>query len=130
LKRAQYPTIVKFFDLGWLEDNRNSNHVLWIRWNQGDQFNFLERWERALAFLDSKGLVRRKIVHMMKIPNQFLDTMAQVEVAAVLLTKGLMLELEASKSGKTPDIFLTGEEVCIEVKNLHTDPVLEQATSG
>ena len=91
----------------------------------------MERWERALALLDSERLVKPEIVRMLKNPVQFLDTIAQVEVASILLTKGFEIELEARKSGKTPDIFLIREGVCIEVKNLHMDAVLqEQASSG
>jgi hypothetical protein len=88
----------------------------------------LERWEGALALLDGKSLVKSKIIQMMKNSNQFLDTIAQVEVSADLLKKGFIIELEASKSGKTPDIFLIHECVCIEVKNLHTDPKLMEQT--
>lgn len=92
---------------------------------------FVERWERALALLDSERLVKPEIIRMLKNPVQFLDTIAQVEVASILLTKGFEIELEARKSGKTPDIFLIREGVCIEVKNLHMDAVLQiQASSG
>ena len=41
------------------------------------------------------------------------------------------IQLEATKSGGTSDLFLMGEEVCIEVKNLHTDiRLVEQTLSG
>lgn len=131
LKSEEYPTIVKYFGLPWLKGKENSNHVLWIRWNQGDKLRFLERWERTLALLDAQGLVKPKVVRMLKNPDQFLDTIAQVEVASVLLTKGFEIELEANKSGKTPDIFLIREGICIEIKNLHIDPILlEQALTG
>jgi len=89
---------------------------------------FKERWEKALALLDGKGLVKPEVVRMLKNPDQFLDTIAQVEVASVLLTKGFNIELEARKSDRTPDIFLIDEQVCIEVKNLHLDPVLQEQT--
>lgn len=68
---------------------------------------------------------------MLKSPDHFLDTIGQVEITSALLAKGFEIELEAKKSGKTSDIFLTREGVCIEVKNLHMDTVLEeQALSG
>jgi hypothetical protein len=124
----EYPPLVKFFGLPWLEAEGKSEHVLWIRWNQIDRLRFKERWERALALLDNRGLVKPEVVRMLKNPDQFLDTIAQVEVAYVLLTKGIKIELEARKSGKTPDIFLIDERVCIEVKNLHIDPVLQEQT--
>jgi hypothetical protein len=132
LKKAEeYPTLVKYFGLPWLEGRGNSDHVLWIRWNQGDRLRFCERWETALALLGGEGLVKPEIVRMLKNSDQFLDTMAQVEVASILLTKGFGIELEARKSGKTPDIFLIREGVCIEIKNLHMDALLlEQAISG
>lgn len=131
VKPADYPTIVRYFGLPWLEAKENSDHVLWIRWNQGDRLKFLGRWERALAILDGPGLVKREIVRMLKNPDQFLDTMAQVEVASYLLTKGFEIELEARKSDKITDISLIREGVCIEVKNLHMDAILlEQAVTG
>jgi hypothetical protein len=131
LKSEEYPTIVKYFGLPWLEGEETSNHVLWIRWNQGDRLRFLERWERTLALLDGQGLVKPEVVRMLKNPDQFLDTIAQVEVASVLLTKGFQMELEAKRSGKTPDIFLIREGICIEVKNLRIDAVLlKQALTG
>jgi hypothetical protein len=131
LKPEEYPTIVKYFGLSWLEGAGTTNHVLWIRWNQGDRLGFLERWERTLALLDGQGLVKHEVVRMLKNPDQFLDTIAQVEVASVLLRKGFEIELEAKKSGKTPDIFLIREGICIEIKNLHIDAVLlEQALTG
>jgi hypothetical protein len=102
-----------------------------MRWNHGDRIRFVERCERALVCLDENGLVEPKIVRMMKNADQFLDTLAQVEVAANLLTKGFRVELEASKAGRTPDIFLIDDGVCIEVKNLHLDPrLMEQTLSG
>jgi hypothetical protein len=130
-KAEEHPTLAKCFGLQWLEGKGNSDHVLWIRWNQGDRFGFVERWERALTLLDSERLVKPEIVRLLKNPVQFLDAIAQVEVASILLTKAFEIELEASKSGKTPDVFLIREGVCIEVKNLHMDAVLqEQALSG
>jgi hypothetical protein len=63
---------------------------------------------------------------MLKSPDQFLDTMGQVEIATALVVKGFEIELEAKKSGKTSDIFLTREGVCVEVKKLHMDAVLEE----
>lgn len=75
---------------------------------------FVERSERALALLDSERLVKPEIIRMLKNPVQFLDTIAQVEVASILLTKGFEIELEARKSGKTPDIFLIREGVCMK----------------
>jgi len=117
--------------LPWLEAQENSDHVLWIRWNRGDRLGFLQRWEKALAILDSQHLVESEIVLMLRNPDQFLDTMAQVEVASILSTKGFHIELESKKSGKTPDIYMIREAVCIEVKNLHMDAVLlEQAVTG
>lgn len=84
-----------------------------------------------MACLGENGLVEPKIVRMMKNADQFLDTLAQVEVAANLLTKMFRVELEASKAGKTPDIFLIDDGVCIEVKNLQFDPrLMEQTLSG
>jgi hypothetical protein len=131
LKSEEYPTIVKYFGLPWLEGKETSDHALWIRWNQGDRLRFLERWERTLALVDGKGLVKPEVVRMLKIPDQFLDTIAQIEVASVLTTKGFQIELEAKKSGKIPDIFLIREGICFEVKNLHIDVVLlNQALSG
>jgi hypothetical protein len=130
-KEEEHPTLAKCFGFQWLEGKGNSDHVLWICWNQGDRLGFVERWERVLTLLDNKRLVKPEIVRMLKNPVQFLDTIAQVEVASILLTKGFEIELEARKSGKTPDIFLIREGVCIEVKNLHMDAVLqEQALSG
>ena len=115
----------------WLEAKENSDHALWIRWNQGDRLKFLGRWERALAILDGPGLVKRDIVRMLKNPDQFLDTIAQLEAASHLLTKGFEIELEARKLDKITDIFLVREGVCIEVKNLHVDAMLlEQALTG
>jgi tellurite resistance-related uncharacterized protein len=68
---------------------------------------------------------------MLRNPDQFLDTVAELEIATVLMRKGFNIELEARKSGKTTDIFLTQEQVCIEVKNLHLDPMLvDQTLSG
>jgi hypothetical protein len=131
LKSGDYHTIVKHFGLPWLKAEKTSNHVLWIRWNQGDRLRFLERWERTLALLDGQDLVKPKIVGMLKNSDQFFDPITQAEVASVLLTKGFEIELEANKSGKTPDIFLIREGICIEIKNLHTDAVLlEQALTG
>jgi hypothetical protein len=123
LKSEEYPTIVKYFGLPWLE-SKTSDHILQIRWNQGDRLGFLGRWERTLALSDGQGLIKPQVLHMLKNPNQFLDTIAQIEVAFVLLTKGFEIELEAKKSGKTPDIFFS-------LKNLHIDAVLlNQALSG
>lgn len=130
-KVEEYPTLAKYFGLPWFDDKRNSNHVLWMRWNQGDRIRFVERCERALACLERNGLVNPKIVRMMKNADQFLDTIAQLEVAANLSTKGFRIELEANKGDRTTDIFLIDESVCIEVKNLHTDPrLVEQTLSG
>ena len=112
---TRYPTLVRYFGLSWLQTEDHSNHVLWMRWNRGDRIRFVERCERALASLDGNGLVEPKIVRMMKNADQFLDTFAQVEVAANLLTKGFRVELEASKARRTPDIFLTDEGVCTEI---------------
>jgi len=67
---------------------------------------------------------------MLKNPAQFLDTIAQVEIASILLTKGFEIELEARKSGRTPDIFLIREGVCIEVKNLHMNAALQEQASS
>jgi hypothetical protein len=68
---------------------------------------------------------------MLKNADQFLDTVAQLELASVLLTRSFEIELEAKKSGKTWDIFLIREGICIEVKNLHMDAVLlDQALTG
>jgi len=129
--KKEYPTLVKHFGLTWLEAEEHSNHVLWMRWNLSNRLHFLERWESTLAILDRKGLVKPKIVQMMKNPGQFLDTIAQVKVAAELVIRGFRIELEANKSGRTPDIFLIQEAVCIEVKNLHLDPrLVEQTLSG
>jgi hypothetical protein len=131
LKIREYPTIAKYFGLSWLEAEENSRHVLWIRWNRGDRLRLLDRWERAFSPLDARNLLKPKIVRMLKNPDQFLDTIGQVEIASALVRKGFEIELEAERSGKTSDIFLTLEGVCIEVKNLHMDTVLEeQALSG
>jgi len=91
----------------------------------------LDRWEGALYLADRLNLLKPEIVRMLKNSDQFLDTIAQIEIASVLLTRGFEVELEAEKSGRTPDIFLVREGVCVEVKNLHMDTVLlEQALSG
>jgi len=131
LRQADYPIIIKCIGLPWLESKDNSDHVLWIRRNCGDRLRFLEGWERALAILDNQNLLKPRIIRMLKNPDQSEDTMAQVEVASALLTKGFEIDLEAEKSGKTPDILLSCEAVCIEVKNLHTAAaLLEQAETG
>jgi hypothetical protein len=128
LKSDQYPTMVNYFGLAWLESKENSSHVLWIRWNRGDRLGFLQQWEAALALLDARGLVKPEVIRTLKNSDQFLDTIAQVEIASVLITKGFEIELEAKKSGKTPDIFLIREGICVEVKNLHIDAALLEQT--
>jgi len=113
-----YPNISEIFSLEWFEDGSNNDHPLYILNNEEryDIREYFEFFDNNLSVIIEHELLSKDLKNKLLNPTQFEDTLIEVQVASVLLERGIDIELPDT----FPDINIPDFDVIIEVKNLHT----------
>lgn len=126
-----YPNIEKILNKSWLSKNSNHPYNYWIvKAEDTKEKLFLSRLDNYLKKI-TPLLHLGKIQSKLRNPQGFVDTYYELEVGCYLVDNGFDVEFERrlcdDKGNRiTPDIFVKGENVIVEVKTLHRSNEVEK----
>jgi hypothetical protein len=132
-----YQYLERILDKTWLRNNPDHTYNKWVtKPTNSRERMFLSSLDNYLEKV-TLGLSNPKTIQD-KLRNwkssQFRDTYNELKVGCFIRDSGFDVDFEwtlnSSEAGKTPDIFVKGENVIIEVKTLHRSLEVEKGINS